>query len=235
MARKTKLEAEQTRSRILDAAERLFYEQGVGKTSLEEIAAAADVTRGAVYWHFRNKADLFLALHERVRLPQEEVMARAVAERHPDPLAVIEESILAAMALIGGDERRRRVFSIFLFRCEYVDEMEEALARQREVDYRFRCSLIDGFELACQTGLLDASWQPQDAALALKSLISGLLADYLRNPADRDLGAEAAKALPPLFRAFRAPPAVASPAAAAAAGEAERAPAAKMEPAETSG
>lgn len=229
MARKTKLEAEQTRTRILDAAERLFFERGVGKTSLEEIAAAADVTRGAVYWHFRNKADLFLALHERVRLPQEEVMARAVAERHPDPLAVIEESILAAMTLIGGDERRRRVFSIFLFRCEYVDEMEDALARQREVDHRFRCSLIDCFELASQTGLLDASWQPQDAALALKSLTSGLLADYLRNPADRDLGAEAAKALPPLFRAFRA--AAATPAA----GEAERAPAAKMEPAETAG
>lgn len=203
MARKTKLEAGHTRSRILDAAEVLFFEKGVARTSLEEIALAAEVTRGAVYWHFRNKSDLFLALHERVRLPQEELMARAVAERHPDPLGVIEEGALAALALIAADERRRRVFSIFLFRCEYVAEMEDALTRQREVDHQFRCSLIDAFDLARQNGQLDSRWRPEDAALAMKSLISGLLADFLRNPEARDLSAEAAAALPPLFRAFR--------------------------------
>ena len=60
MPRKTKEEAQETRQRILDAAERVFQMQGVSRTSLAHIADAAGVTRGAIYWHFRNKADLVL-------------------------------------------------------------------------------------------------------------------------------------------------------------------------------
>ena len=71
MARKTKEEAQETRNAILDAAELVFQEHGVSHTSLAEIAAAAGVTRGAVYWHFANKADLFDALILRVFEPLE--------------------------------------------------------------------------------------------------------------------------------------------------------------------
>src|SRR5882757_7288734 len=67
MARRTKAEAEETRQKILDAAERLFFIDGVSRTSLEHIATAAGVTRGAIYWHFKNKLELFEALHERVK------------------------------------------------------------------------------------------------------------------------------------------------------------------------
>ena len=49
MARKTKLEALETRERLLDAGEVVFRQRGVTRTSLAEIAAAAGVTRGAVY------------------------------------------------------------------------------------------------------------------------------------------------------------------------------------------
>ena len=49
MVRKTKEEAQETRSAILDAAELVFKENGVSRTSLAEIATAAGVTRGAVY------------------------------------------------------------------------------------------------------------------------------------------------------------------------------------------
>ena len=59
MARKTKQEAQETRQHILDVALRLFSQQGVSSTSLGEIAKAAGVTRGAIYWHFKDKSDLF--------------------------------------------------------------------------------------------------------------------------------------------------------------------------------
>ena len=72
MVRKTKEEAQETRNAILDAAERVFLERGVSHTSLAEIAAAAGVTRGAIYWHFANKSDVFDALFERVFAPLEE-------------------------------------------------------------------------------------------------------------------------------------------------------------------
>ncbi|MDR3299114.1 MAG: TetR family transcriptional regulator, partial [Candidatus Accumulibacter sp.] len=66
MVRKTREEALVTRNAILDAAETVFQEHGVSRTSLAEVAVAAGVTRGAVYWHFTNKADLFDAMVQRV-------------------------------------------------------------------------------------------------------------------------------------------------------------------------
>ena len=66
MARRTKDEAEKTRNAILDAAEHVFNEHGVARTSLEEIARAANVTRGAVYWHFKDKIALCEAMLQRV-------------------------------------------------------------------------------------------------------------------------------------------------------------------------
>ena len=62
MARRTKEEAEQTRNAVLTAASQVFLERGVARATLEEVAQAAGVTRGAVYWHFRDKVDLFLAI-----------------------------------------------------------------------------------------------------------------------------------------------------------------------------
>jgi TetR/AcrR family acrAB operon transcriptional repressor len=55
MARRTKEEAAATRESILDAAEQLFVKQGVSRTTLQHIATAAGVTRGAIYWHFNDK------------------------------------------------------------------------------------------------------------------------------------------------------------------------------------
>ena len=78
MVRRTKEDALATRHRLIDAAELLFQSQGVSQTSLQQIAEHAGATRGAVYWHFKDKADLFNAMMERVTLPLE--AAAAVAD-----------------------------------------------------------------------------------------------------------------------------------------------------------
>ena len=62
--RRTKAEAEQTRQDLLDAALKLFDEQSYEKTTLANIAKAAGVTRGAFYWHFKNKSEIFNELSE---------------------------------------------------------------------------------------------------------------------------------------------------------------------------
>ena len=64
MGRRTKVEAAQTRQEIIDAARRVFHERGVSRTSMENVAQAAGVSRGAIYWHFENKAALFYAMRE---------------------------------------------------------------------------------------------------------------------------------------------------------------------------
>ncbi len=58
-----------TRQRVLDAAQRLFRERGYAATSLEQIAEAADVTKGAIYGHFATKEDLLLSAIETTPTP----------------------------------------------------------------------------------------------------------------------------------------------------------------------
>ena len=110
MARRTKEDALATRDRILDAAEQVFESQGVARTSLQQIAAAAGVTRGAIYWHFKDKADLFNAMMERVTLPMEDGVRVAASGAQDDPLAVLEQGMLSALRLVTTDPQVRRVF-----------------------------------------------------------------------------------------------------------------------------
>jgi AcrR family transcriptional regulator len=57
MVRRTRDEALATREALLDAAERVFCASGVTRATLGDVASAAGVTRGAVYWHFRDKGE----------------------------------------------------------------------------------------------------------------------------------------------------------------------------------
>jgi AcrR family transcriptional regulator len=63
------------RRRILDAALAEFHDRGYEGTSLQAVAKRAGLTKGAIYWSFRDKQDLFLALvHEQLDVPAEKLM-----------------------------------------------------------------------------------------------------------------------------------------------------------------
>ena len=81
--RRCKTDAEQTRTAILDAAEHMFCEQGIAASTLEKISRRAGVTRGAVYWHFKDKIDLLRALHKRSEPPQKLLIRMAAESRLP--------------------------------------------------------------------------------------------------------------------------------------------------------
>lgn len=204
MARKTKAEAEETRGRILDAAERLFFVHGVMQTSLEQVAEEAGVTRGAIYWHFSDKVALFKALHERVRLPQEDMVAQAVTDGHPDPLKLLEQISLDCMKTIATDPRLMRVYAILLVRCEYVGEMAEALKRQQDADTVMRTNLVHIFTMANENGSLNPNWTSRIAARVFESMIRGLWADWLRYGQQFDLMKVGSQCIAELFVSFRA-------------------------------
>src|SRR5690606_5590790 len=121
--RRTKAEAEQTRESILDAAVDVFFENGVSRSTLEQIAVRAGVTRGAIYWHFKDKVEIFKALQDSIRLPQEDLIVHAAEHGHEDPLTVVENGCLSALQLFEEDERQQRIVAILSQRCEYVWEM----------------------------------------------------------------------------------------------------------------
>jgi TetR/AcrR family acrAB operon transcriptional repressor len=187
MARKTKEEAQNTRSLILDTAEIVFQRKGVSGTSLHEIAQSAGLTRGAIYWHFKDKADLFNAMLERVVLPLEQALQADPEARREDALAYLRHCALDAMHLVTRDEQARRVFEIATRKVEYVDELRGV--RERHVASRTRC--LDDIErdlrLAATQRGTQLSMPSRSAAVALHALIDGLIQNWILDPASFDL------------------------------------------------
>ncbi|MBD2847147.1 TetR/AcrR family transcriptional regulator [Paenibacillus sp. IB182496] len=64
MARKTAAEAEQSRQQIMRSARAIFVEKGYGAASMEEIRGRSGMSKGSIYYHFKSKQQLFLAILE---------------------------------------------------------------------------------------------------------------------------------------------------------------------------
>lgn len=181
MARRTKEEALATRHRLLDAAELLFQSQGVSRTSLQQIALQAGATRGAVYWHFKDKADLFNAMMERVTLPLE-AAARLSEQVDQDPLAIIEVAMIGALGLMLSDPQVRRVFEVATHKVEYTGEMASAQARHIEVRNGCVAEFEKALRLAAGRARIRLPIPASIAAQGLHALISGVIQNWLLDP-----------------------------------------------------
>jgi TetR/AcrR family acrAB operon transcriptional repressor len=184
MVRRTKADAEATRHSLLDAAEQLFQARGVSRTSLHDIATAAGTTRGAIYWHFEDKADLFNAMMERVTLPLEETLAcvGAAAPTLDDPLQALRDSMLGALRKTANDEQTRRVFEIATHQVEYNDEMRAV--RERHLQVRNDCvrQTAQGLKAAAARQGLKLPVPLHSAALGLHIMLDGLIQNWLLDP-----------------------------------------------------
>ncbi|PRD65501.1 TetR family transcriptional regulator [Malikia granosa] len=191
MARRTKADALATRHQLLDAAECLFAEKGVSRTSLNDIALAAGASRGAIYWHFKNKADLFNAMMERTTLPMEQALQQVGHEPGQDPLVELRRSIADAMHRIAHDERTRRVFEVATLKVEYVDELMAVRARHRRV----QADNVGQMERSLQAALAQRALSlPLPVALlaqGLYALLVGLIHTWLLAPETFELEATA--------------------------------------------
>jgi TetR/AcrR family transcriptional repressor of mexAB-oprM operon len=195
--RRTKEDAEKTRIALLASAERLFLDKGVAHTSLDQIARDAGVTRGAVYWHFQNKAHLFHEMLNQVRLPPEQ-LAERLSACDQQPLRTLRDLCIGAIEPLGHHDQKRRIFTILLHRCEFTEELREAEERH----YAFVNEFIDVCEklFSCSADQLQPGITPRLAAVALHGLIVGLFSDWTRDPTLFDTQRDTATLIDPLFR-----------------------------------
>lgn len=194
----------ETRSAILDAAELMFFENGVSRTTLAMIAGAAQVTRGAIYFHFANKNALFEAMLERGRLPQECFPKLEELPTIVDPLERIRANAIEALEFISTNTRTQKILTIMLLRCEYVAEMEEMLVRMRDADEEMLGTIRSAFHEAARRGAMAEDWTPDSATTTLHCGMSGLINQWLRSGFGFDLVSVGRRMLDSLFDSFRA-------------------------------
>ncbi len=211
MARRTKEDALATRSQLLDAAERLFHDQGVSRTALNDIAVAAGTTRGAIYWHFKDKADLFNAMMERVTLPLENAIGRVGADPEDDPIAQIRDAVQHALRVVTHDVQVRTVFEIATHKVEYVGELQAV--RDRHLAVRAEClaRMAEGLRLAFARAGRPPPITCEMAAHGLHAMVDGLIQNWLLRPGEFDLQAAGTAVFDIYLAGMGLGPAVAAP------------------------
>lgn len=181
MVRRTKEESLETRAAIIAAARDVFLTNGVTRTSLEQIAAAAGVTRGAIYWHFADKAELFFAMRDAVKLPlvdRSDLALEAGAE-DLDPLQRMERFLEVLVDQIVDDEATRKTFEIMTFKCEYVGEFARDFDCASVMHLELRDKLAKLYREARRAGLLRAGLTPLHAASDTLIFMFGLIRIWL--------------------------------------------------------
>ena len=206
MVRRTKEEAAETRNSILDAAERVFFEKGVSRTTLADIALEAGVTRGAIYWHFANKGDLFTAMFDRSLLPLDELVEATLDTREADPLGRIRDIFIWCMRNIALDEQRRRVFDILFLKCEFVEDMGPVRERHQTNMREGKEKIERGLRNAVDKGQLPALLDTRHATTILHALFTGILYDSLMWPESIDLKNDAERLIDSCFDVMRYSP-----------------------------
>jgi TetR/AcrR family acrAB operon transcriptional repressor len=191
MVRRTKEEAQETRAQILVAAEKAFFERGVARTTLADIATLAGVTRGAIYWHFSNKADLVQAMLDTLHEPLEEMAKASESEDELDPLGCMRKLLIHLFHQIALDPQTRRINEILFHKCEFTDEMCDL--RQQRVSASLECNVRIGLALsnAVNRGQLPENLDTARAAISLHAYIDGILYQWLLAPDSFELHTEA--------------------------------------------
>ena len=164
MGRIAGVTAEETRQRLLDAAGQVFVERGYERATIADIAKAAGLSTGAIYAHYRSKAEL---LAEAIRTRSTDAVSRMLGA---DPDLSIPDILFAlGAALPRGDRRPNSLLIEAVIAAQRDPELAAALTADfTDEEDRLATAMVE----AQQRGELSAGAQP--AAIARFCLIVGL-------------------------------------------------------------
>lgn len=198
----TQAQTARTRQALLDAAELLFWERGAARASIVDIARTAGLTRGALYHHFKDKAELLTALIEQARAREYE--PPVLSGDKADPLAVLETFSSDLLQHFAADRRQQRIFAILMQGREALGDLAPLARARREEIFRSVDAYAALFEQARLIGRLSPTWEPRIAATVLYSMMIGLLDQWVRAPDSLDIRLVGRASVAQLFAAFRA-------------------------------
>jgi TetR/AcrR family transcriptional regulator, acrAB operon repressor len=179
--RRTKDEAAITRATLLKTALTVFSAKGYSAATLDDVAKAAKMTRGAIYWHFKSKADLYNTLVEEVSARGTAVVQQAIAEGGP-LIEILRRIFVRQCALIEEDKEARAVMELALFKTGLDPDLQAGRKNQLEAGN----ALIEGVAAAMQQGVaqgvLRNDIDPADMARAFIAFENGAIQVWLASP-----------------------------------------------------
>jgi len=206
MARKTKEDTEHTYSALLDAAEVVFKAKGVAASTLNDIAKMAGMTRGAIYWHFKDKSELVHAMCERATLPMEAMFNEITSVAGDDPLGSIRCLTVHALTQVALSQQQQTVFDILFHKCEKTGEMAPMFEREQQS----RCECHSRIEAllgdAVNRGQLPADTNTALAMQILHSFMVGVMHEWLLDPTAYDLASHAESLVETVVAGLRVSP-----------------------------
>ena len=188
--RRTKEEAARTRQDILKSALIVFGENGFSAATLTQIAAEADVTRGAIYWHFDNKAELYNTLIENYSAHGATIGEQAIADGGSF-VDILRRIFVRQLQDVEEDPDLRAIMEIHLFKTGLDPELQTAHLQQIQSGQALLEGISDAMSMGIAAGELRADIDPLEMARAFLAFQNGLIYLWLLSPDSFSLRASA--------------------------------------------
>jgi TetR/AcrR family acrAB operon transcriptional repressor len=179
--RRTKEDAARTREQLLRAALTVFRTQGYATTTLDDIAAAAGVTRGAIYWHFGGKAELYNVLVSEHLTCAYAVFERVLTETGT-PIHRLRRFMRRFLEYLEEDADYRTVLELKLLMTETTADLAEGFQRMNQRNDGSLAALTQLIHASLLSGEVKPGVEPHTAALAVMGFLGGITSLWLQQP-----------------------------------------------------
>ncbi len=176
--RRTKEEAAITRENLLAAALAVFSRSGYSTATLDDVAKEAGVTRGAIYWHFHSKAELYAALLEKYSARGAQIVQQAAAEGG-SLIEILRRVFFNLLSAIEIDKDLRAIMEINLFKTEQTAELETNRQRQLVESRALLNSIAAAMQQGIDSGDLRSDIGAIEMARAFLSFQNGIVYSWL--------------------------------------------------------
>ena len=179
--RRTKEEAEATRAKLLKTALSVFSAKGYAAATLDDVAKAAKVTRGAIYWHFKSKADLYNTLIQELSARGATVVQQALAEGGTF-IEILRRIFVRLCAVVEDDKEARAVMELGLFKTGLDPELQAGRRKQIDEGNALIAGIADAMRAGVMQGILRNDMEPADMARAFIAFENGAIQMWLASP-----------------------------------------------------
>ncbi len=178
------------RNEILEAARKVFAEKGYETATVDDVANAAELSKGTIYLYFKSKSDLFLSTMEMGMRQVISNFTDAIADNGDDPIAGIREIIYRQLVFCDENIDMFKIVASESFHVEIHSEMNKnnGFKKRATNDMLENTKLLaDYIQKGIDMGIFK-KLNPKDAAFALLSIIRGFAFHWITDPEDVVLG-----------------------------------------------